>query len=75
MPVIARNIDVAPRVYPTVDDVAHVRSRMSKKMVHYVGEDLSIALRVRGTGQVVGDLSPRPANFAHCVQVSGEVRQ
>jgi hypothetical protein len=45
---IVGSIDVAPHVSSTVDDVAHVQTRMSegKKMVCRLGKDLLVALRI-----------------------------
>lgn len=52
VPMIVQIIDVAPRVSLTVDDIVHVRTRMSgwKKMVCCLGEDLLVALHVLGMG-------------------------
>jgi hypothetical protein len=46
-----------------------------KKMVHCLGEDLSVAFRVRGTWKVVGDLSQNPADFTRHVKGSSKVGQ
>jgi hypothetical protein len=65
MTMIARNIDVAPRVLLIVDDLAHVVCLMGevKKMVRCLGEDLPVAFRVSGARQAVGDLSQGSTDF------------
>jgi hypothetical protein len=69
VPMIVQIIDIALRVSLTVDDIVHVRTRMSgwKKMVCCLGEDLLVALRVQGTGQAIGGLNQSPTDFARCV--------
>lgn len=59
MPTIVRSTDVSLCVSPTVDDMAHVQTRISegKKMVRLLGKDMSVVVCIRGTGQIVGNLS------------------
>jgi phosphoribosylpyrophosphate synthetase len=74
MPTITQSIDVAQRVSLIIDDMAHVRTSMSgaKKMVRRLGKDLLVALRVRGTGQDICDLSQNSADFTRLVQGSSK---
>jgi hypothetical protein len=44
-------------------------------MVCRLGEDLLVAFRIQGMGQVIGDLIQNPTNFTRHVQGSSEVRQ
>jgi hypothetical protein len=74
MPTISRSIDVAPRISLIINDMAHVRTPMSggKKMVRRPGKDLLVALRVRGTGQDICDLSQNFTNLTRLVQCSSK---
>jgi hypothetical protein len=75
MPVIAQSVDIALRIPPTIDGVAHFVWWMGegKKMVCLLSEDLSVAFRVWGAWHTVGDLSQDFADFTRCVQCSSEV--
>jgi hypothetical protein len=74
MPTITQSIDVAQRVSLIIDDMAHVRTSMSggNKMVRRLGKDLLVALRVRGTGQDICDLSQNSADFTRLVHGSSK---
>jgi hypothetical protein len=76
VPSVARSIDGAPCVPPTVDGVSQVVRKMSnrQKVVSCPSKQPSVAFSIRSPRVAISYLGQHSSDFARCVHCASEVR-